>query len=132
MTKPNEMNELNESDVISCYTRQEAIDDGQFIDASKVSKEAGIRFPVAITANLYHKYIKPDPMPHCQDEQGRLWDVLHMFKLAARKAKSSQIEFKVVFQMKDKQETVDIWAVCEATSPTDYNSAITILLPEDY
>ena len=39
--------------IISVYTRQDAIDDGIFVDVSEMAKEAGIKYPVAITTNLY-------------------------------------------------------------------------------
>ena len=119
---------FNESDIIYSYTRQDAIADGVFIDVTETSKEAGIKYPVAITSNLYHKYINPKTMSTGQDEKGRLWDVLWMFSVEARKAKSSFIKFKVIFSRK----TVELWAVCEAQSPTDPSPAINIMLPEDY
>jgi hypothetical protein len=92
-----------------------------------MAKEAGIKYPVALTSNLYHQYVNPEPMPEGQDKEGRLWDVLWMFTVAARKARDSFIKFHVIFDGKE----VELWAVCEAQSPSDPSPAINIMLPED-
>ena len=118
---------FNDSDLIYAYTRQDAIQDGTFIDVSETAKEAGIKYPTAVTSNLYHKHINPQDMPIGQDENGRLWDVLNMFRVEARKANSSFLKFKVYFS----SELVELWAVCEAQSPTDPSPAINIMLPSD-
>jgi hypothetical protein len=39
-----------ESVLIAAYTREQAIEDGTLVDVSKLAKEAGFRFPVAMTA----------------------------------------------------------------------------------
>ncbi len=95
---------------------------------AQTAKEAGIKYPVAVTTNLYHTHINPDPMPKGQDEKGRLWDILNVFKLTAKNAKDSFMAFTVKFSGKN----VTIWAVCEASSPTDPSPCISIMLPEDY
>ena len=125
---------MEETNIISCYTRQNAIDDGIFVDVSEVAKEAGFKIPVAITTNLYHTYIKPseEAKNYGQDEQGRLWDVLWLLRVEARKTRDSFLKYKVRFQdSPSKKKDVTVWAVCEATSPTDPSPAINIMLPED-
>lgn len=114
--------------LIFSYTRQEAIEDGTFIDVSEMAKEAGVNIPVAVTASLYNKHINPDPMPTGQDEKGRLWDLLNMLVFNARRSKDSFLKFQVKFGVK----LVEIWAVVEAQSPEDPSPAINIMLPEDY
>ena len=122
-------------DIISVYTREQAIKDGIFVDVSEVAKEAGIKYPVAITTNLYHSHIVPSEKAKAlgQDEKGRLWDVLTMFMFTAKHVKDSFMEFEVLFQdTPNKHTKVKIWAVCEAMSPTDPRPAINVMLPEDY
>ena len=114
--------------IISCYTRQDAINDGMFVDVSEVAKEAGVKIPVAITSNLYHSYINPSKMPTGQSKEGRLWDLLNVFAFTARNTQGSFMEFVVKFSNKN----VKVWAVIEAQSPTDPSPAINIMLPEDY
>jgi hypothetical protein len=126
-----------DDNIIACYTRQDAIEDGVFIDVTGVGKEAGIKHPVALTSNLYHKYVEPDPMPQGQDKSGRLWDVLWMLSCCCRGmvgkiVGGNQAIFPVSFYNGKKQEEIELWAFIEATSPTDPSPAITIMLPEDY
>ena len=118
------------SDVIYAYTAEQAIEDGFFVDVTERAKEAGIKYPVAVTRNLWDSHIVPSD--HCkemgQSEQGRLWDLLNMFVFAARKANDSFIKFTVKFGGRN----ITVWAVCEATSPKDPSPRINIMLPEDY
>jgi len=120
---------MDNNDIIFAYTRQDAIDDGVFVDVSEMAKEAGVKMPVAVSRNLYDTYINPDPMPSGQDEKGRLWDLLSMFVFGVRagKADGNFMTFTVRFGRKN----VEVWSVCEAQSPTDPSPAINIFLPED-
>ena len=63
-------------DLIHSYTRAEAVADGVLIDVSAVAREAGIRYPVALTRAAWERCVAVPPGVACQDEAGRLWDVL--------------------------------------------------------
>jgi hypothetical protein len=126
------MEEVMDDNIIFAYTRQDAIDDGVFVDVTETAKEAGFKFPVAVTSNLYSTYINPYPMPVGQDKDGRLWDVITMLLFAIRQLKKSDDTNMVTFKMKFGQKVVELWAVIEAQSPTDSSPAINIMLPEDY
>jgi len=119
-------------DVIYAYTRQNAIDDGTFVDVTKTAKEAGVKWEVAVTRNLYDTYIDPENMPVGQDKDGRLWDLLWMLTCCLKgtigKCDGNMATYPVIFGNK----TVEVWAVVEAQSPTDPTPAINIMLPEDY
>ena len=84
MESKNNMKELFD-EVIYAYTREQAIADGVLIDVSKMAKEAGIRFPVAVTSAVWHEYVVPDEeLKHSgQSEDGRIWDTLWMFRCNA-------------------------------------------------
>lgn len=84
MESENNMKELF-GEVIYAYTREQAIADGILIDVSKMAKEAGIKFPVAVTSAVWHEHIVPDKamVEFGQDENGRLWDTLWMFQCNA-------------------------------------------------
>ena len=61
-----------------------AIRDGVLIDVTKTAKEAGIIYPTAVTQAVWADYVKvPEGVP-CQDQEGRLWDILTMFRFAAK------------------------------------------------
>jgi hypothetical protein len=83
--------------VIYSYTRTQAIEDGVLVDITEMAKEAGIKYPVAITSTAFFGYVAPDPMPPGQDLKGRLWDLCTMFKLEARKTDGPNLEFKIQF-----------------------------------
>ena len=71
-------------DVISVYTRDQAIDDGFQRDVSKESREVGIMAPTTITVGVMEEIEVPEGLEGQQDERGRLHDVLWMASLKAR------------------------------------------------
>jgi len=74
-------------DVIHSYTRAQAIEDGVLVDVSETAKEAGLKFPTAITSAAYQRYVelpRDEEAASCQDVSGRLWDVLFMLVMAVR------------------------------------------------
>lgn len=81
MTKNNGMAEQSFfGDVIAGYSRAQALEDGVLIDVSDTAREAGFKFPVAITQAVWDRYIIPSELDanYGQDERGRLWDTLWM------------------------------------------------------
>lgn len=86
------MNNLFEdAEVISRYTRAQAIADGVLIEASMTGKEVGFSVPVAITSAAWAEAITwsfPDDMS--QDHAGRLFDVVYMARFACQKPGNEQ------------------------------------------
>ncbi len=88
-------------DVISTYTRAQAIADGVLIDPGDVAKEAGILWPVAITAEAWADCVAwtdaDSERQVYQDQSGRLWDVVYMASHAIRtcKRQSSELSFQM-------------------------------------
>jgi len=138
---------LNNWKIISSYTRAEAIADGfQVAIPPEITKEAGIIFPVFFTRGVYDKYVKvPKGMKH-QDEQGRLWDILFMFALQARKTDSEELNFQFCCQLPNAGDWTKYEKVCEGNrllrdvtlraviGPLDLddpNPAITIMFPDE-
>jgi hypothetical protein len=75
---------FEEADLIHRYTRADALRDGVLIDVSTTAREAGFTYPVALTAAAWQKCVSVPPGLACQDESGRLWDVLTMLRFAIR------------------------------------------------
>lgn len=86
--------------VVSRYTRADAISDGSLIDVTDTAREAGFRWPVALTASAWVECVawseqddKRKPEFTGQSEAGRLWDVLwmafHAIRTAGREAGAS-------------------------------------------
>ena len=117
--------------LIYSYTRKQAIEDGVLIDVSKMASEAGIKHPVAVTYTLWYEYIEPDPDAKSlgQSIEGRLWDVLWMFRVKAFVSVDSQFQFRVYFIMGKEVKLVELKAVC---GPGDnHEPVITLMLPEE-
>ena len=126
-------------EVVYSYSYQDALDDGTFIDVSTMAKECGISFPVAVTANLQLSYLLPSEQAKqvSQTYDGRLWDVLWMFRNAAKKSSGNRIEFEVLFANgpltdgEKGREIVKLIASCGPRSIENPEPVITIFLPED-
>jgi hypothetical protein len=79
-------------DGIHRYTRANALRDGVLIDVTPTALEAGIRYPVALTAAAWAECVAVPPGVECQDEAGRLWDVLTLLRCAIKGAKDGARE----------------------------------------
>lgn len=82
------------------YTRAQAIADGTLIDVTQTASEAGFRLPVALTSAAWHQAVEwteaDSRRQTLQDESGRLWDVLWMAYLAARRASGGcRVQFQL-------------------------------------
>jgi hypothetical protein len=126
-------------EVISVYTRAEALADGVLVDAGPMAREAGFRFPVAITAGAWADCIAWDDadsgrQTH-QDQSGRLWDVLFMAAHAARTESRRCTErlFELYRIPRDGEATVaKLTTLKLVVGPGDDGApVITILLPNE-
>ena len=82
--------------------RADALRDGVLVEVPlNLSIEAGIKIPVALTSEAWY-YIDPgnlDELPG-QSVTGRLWDLLHVFRVMASQARhSDRVLFNVAFLM---------------------------------
>lgn len=122
---------VEEEYVIYRYTRKQAIEDGVLIDVSETAREAGIIYPVAITGTVLESYIVPSEKDRAngQSEKGRLWDVLWIFRNAAKQNAGDILLFKVYFTLFCNQELVTLKAICGPGDEAE--PVITIMLPEE-
>ena len=122
------------ADVIYAYTRAQALEDGVLVDVSEIAKQAGIKFPVALTSTVWGQYVDVPEGVNCQDERGRLWDILWMFRCAAAKFSGSTLLFKLYVrnhnrERLDSRDLVTLKAIC---GPGDTpEPVITIRLPDE-
>lgn len=71
---------------ISVYTVRDGVRDEVMIEAPAAdAQEAGYHLPVVFTKDAHTDLVTWDDDP-CQDERGRLWDVLMMMRGAAKAA----------------------------------------------
>jgi hypothetical protein len=96
---------LDASDLIHRYTRAEALRDGVLIDVSQTAREAGFKYPVALTAAAWAKCVTVPPGVLCQDKAGRLWDVVYLLALAARRSNGPEVRFGVHVRNDNRERT---------------------------
>lgn len=82
-----------DADVIHTYSRAQAIEDGVLVDVTPTAKEAGFKIPVSLTAAVWADCVAWDNEAEAypQDEAGRLWDLLYLAALEARRRRNAQV-----------------------------------------
>jgi len=121
-------------EVISSYSRAQAIDDGVLVDVSQSSeaKECGFKFPIAMTRAVWDAYVEVPPKANGQDVKGRLWDVLFMLRYGIQRSNGGSIVFYTVYVQNDnryKAKPIKLKSVC---GPGDNGEpVITIMLPDE-
>jgi hypothetical protein len=120
-------------EVIYAYTRAQAISDGMLVDVTQTAREAGFKHPTAVTAALWQtiEHI-PEEFSH-EDIQGRLWDVLFMAALNARRvpAGCNQFPYTLILHQAftDRQE---VELICHCGPGDRGEPVLTIGFPEDF
>lgn len=119
--------------LISAYTRGQAIEDGVLVDVSAVASEAGFRYPVALTRAVWAMVEDiPPQLQGIQDARGRLWDVLWMASLAARRPGGSQTLYRLILDRNENGRRVHYATLKMVCGPGDEaEPVITIMLPEE-
>ena len=124
-------------DVISTYTRAQAIEDGVLIDVSSMAREAGFKWPVAMTSTAWADCVAwtdDDSLQQVhQDQSGRLWDVVFMASHAIRASRSSgdRLLFQLYRVARDGYSTEAVLVTLKLiVGPGDTGEPVmTILLP---
>lgn len=99
MSKQQDSQESVFGEPVHRYSRAQAIVDGLLVDVTELAREAGFRVPVALTAAVWADCVawgeEDNRRQTYQDEQGRLWDVLWMAYLAARRGSGDLLTFQM-------------------------------------
>jgi hypothetical protein len=123
---------FTDKDVIYSYSRKQAIEDGVLVDASELAREAGFRFPVALTRSVWCECVEVPEGVTGQDETGRLWDILQMLRWAIKKSQGGESEllFELLVRNDNRQaRTVRLKSHC---GPGDEGEpVITIMRPDE-
>jgi hypothetical protein len=128
-----------DDDLIYAYTRAQALADGVLVDVSTMAREAGFRYPTAITADLHVRITSNEREKALgQSYEGRLWDVVFLASFAARRAgqvdrcsfEVSLFEAEAAPPHRTHRRTLSLWMV---VGPGDQGEpVITIGFPEDF
>ena len=145
---------LDGAEVVYTYTRAQAIEDGVLVDLMQPEtvaavKEAGFRWPVAMTSAAFHLAVavpykteragglgrrRVRELVRCCDLQGRLWDVLWMLKSAIRQAAPGQavLFFEVGCVTPESPQRLRVVRLKSVAGPGDNaEPVITIMLPDE-
>ena len=132
----NEISKEVFGEVISSYSRKQAIEDGMLVDVSKTpeAKEAGLLYPVAMTRTVWDRYVEVPAGVGGQDLTGRLWDILYMYSLAVKwnKPSGSEMFYELLVRNDNRPGTppkVKLKVLCGPGD--DMEPVVTIMLPEE-
>ena len=117
-------------EVISSYSRSQAIEDGALVDVSRMAREAGIKAPICMTRAAWSLCVSVPRGVECQDEKGRLWDVLWMLRCNIRGTPGCEIRYTVLVRNDNRRpRPVSLKAIM---GPGDNaEPVITIMLPDE-
>ena len=123
---------FEEADLIHRYTRADALRDGVLIDVSATAREAGIDWPVALTRAAWERCVRVPPGVVCQDEAGRLWDVLVLLRFAIGRSEGAEVRFGVHVRDSNREGTPPLVRLKALCGPGDQGEpVIIVMLPEE-
>lgn len=117
---------------IHTYSRACALEDGVLVDVTSTAREAGWRWPVAVTAALWQELQTIPAKAQWQDWKGRLWDVVWM---AAQAAKRSRGGDRIVFELLLTREGTNrkyVQLLAHVGPGDTPEPVVTIGFPEDF
>ncbi len=119
-------------EIISMYTRSQAIQDGVLIDVTTFAKSLGITLPCAITATLWG-IVEADTLAEEAGETtaSRLADLLQMMKVGVRgmSGDADTLLFQVQLTKCGNPKVVTVKGICGPGD--DPRPVLTLMLPEE-
>ena len=117
-------------EVISSYSRRDALEDGVLVDVSELAREAGFKWPLAVTRGVW-EILEPsdDLKAEGQSWNGRAWDMLTILRYAIRNAsRPDEVHFSPLFVLKPGREAVAVALWAKSGPGDDAEAVITIML----
>ncbi len=128
------MNKLNEeTEIIYAYTRKQAIEDGELLDLSDLAKEAGFKYPVAVSRSIRAILEPTEELKAAgQDFMGRAWDMLNVLRWSLRRsAGEDRIAFAPLFLMNPNKGPAPVALLAVCGPGDDAEPVITIMTEGD-
>lgn len=129
--KQSASNPWADAEIVSVYSRRDALEDGVLVDVSEFAKEAGFKWPLAVTRGVW-TILEPSEELKAEGQswKGRAWDMFTILRYAIRRAaRTDEVHFAPLFIQEPGQrpQAVALWAKVgpgdDGVSPT-----ITIML----
>jgi hypothetical protein len=127
-----------DAEIIHGYSRAQAIEDGVLVDLMQTEtrglvREAGFKFPIAMTATAFFEWINPSDKDRAEGQSinGRLWDMLTMLRHAIKGAKpgADQLLFSFIVRKDGRQHTARLKSMC--VPGDDAAPVLTFMLPDE-
>ena len=103
-------------------------------DLTKIAREAGITFPVFITATAFELFVVVPDGVEGQDEEGRRWDIVWMLRFAISRSKPGVRRLPVAFYCRNDNRSPKLHKLIGECGPVDLDDAqpaITLMLPDE-
>ena len=113
-------------DIISTYSRKQAIEDGVLVDLTGVEGTEPYKYPVAFTAALWAEVERGQGRKCCGTRTGRIWDICWMSTTLKKQLSPTTVAFRV----KVGRRVLSLLAECGPAD--DLSPCITIGFPEDF
>ena len=123
--------ELFGTEIIFSYSRAQAIADGVLIDVTNLAREAGFRYPVAMTSAAWHSCVAVASNDHVHDETGRLWDVFNVLRSSIRENPNTSEKRFSVYVADEHERLASVALKCLCGPGDDAEPVLTIMLPEE-
>ena len=120
--------------VVYSYTRAQAVADGVQVEVTKTAQEAGIRFPVFLTRNVYDAYVIVPEGVTAQDEAGRLWDIVWMLRFAIQRTSRGVQRLPFALYVRNDNRAAKLIKLVAVAGPLDIDDpapAITVMMPDE-
>ncbi|MFA7219046.1 MAG: DUF6573 family protein [Synergistaceae bacterium] len=115
------------ADMVFCYTWEDAIKDGTFVEVTGIAKECGFKIPVAVTRSVYDLCIGFDGI-----QTNKNITRLLLATLKAIRGSASKDESLLTYQHTFKDEEIEVWASIEGRNTKNPEPVMTIFKPEEY
>lgn len=128
-----EENIWKDADVISSYSRAQALEDGFLVDLDVTAKEAGFKWPVAMTRTAF-EIVNPSQALKAEGQSwaGRAWDMLMILRREMRGVgDTTEIAFAPLFVLEPGQAPQPVKLNAVSGPGDNAEPVITIMLPEE-
>jgi hypothetical protein len=119
-------------EIISTYTRQQAIEDGVLVDLSSNETLRMFKWPIACTAAVWALIEKAAQRDNATAAD-YIYDVCFMAAMKIKTAKNDSdcLLFSVLLPLQVNEKATTLKLMCGPAGPADPSPCLTVMLPEE-